>query len=43
MELGKSWGVGWGISIPQLEYETLPHSSEIKGRRLLVLFYWGIA
>ena len=42
MELGKSWGVSWGISIPQLSYETSPHSSEISKRRLPVLFCWGV-
>jgi hypothetical protein len=42
MELGKSWGVSWGISIPQLASETSPHSSEISRRRLPVLFCWGV-
>jgi len=42
MELGKSWGVSWGISIPQLACETSPHSSEISRRRLPVLFCWGV-
>lgn len=43
MELGKSWGVSWGISITQLACETSPHSSEINGQRLLVLFCWAVA
>ena len=37
MELGKSWGVSWGISISQLACETSPHSSKISRRRLPVL------